>query len=187
MSDLIQAQKEANPLRDDELVANWVMLFLLGHEPSYHFIGNGLLALLRHPVQLQLLQQNPTLIGTAVEELLRYDSPVQIIWRTARMDIELGGKTIQKGQRVYLLLGAANRDPAKFPQPEQLDITRRPNPHLAFGYARHRCLGAHLAQITAEIAIGTLIRRLPSLALATEALVWEGIRTRGLKALPVVF
>jgi len=189
-NDMISALLEAENqgiLSADEVLAHCIMLFFFGHASTQHLIGNGMYALFRHPEQLSLLQQNFELIPDATNEFLRYDSPVQLSTRSALTDVEINGKNIQKGQRVILLLGAANHDPLHFPNPEQFDITRRPNRHLSFGRGIHHCLGAQLARTLTEIAVKTLLRRLPNLALQTPDVEWGGLRTRGLKALPVVF
>jgi hypothetical protein len=147
-----------------------------------------MLALLRHPDQMEKLKREPTIIKSAVEELLRYDSPVQIIARVAIEDVEIGGKTIRAGGRVHLCLGAANRDPAQFANPDRLDLTRSDSGHIPFGYGIHYCLGAVLARLQGEIAINALVQRLPNLKLGTDTLQWrKNIVLRGLKALPVTF
>jgi len=151
-------------------------------------IGNGLLALLRHPDQLEILRNDPALIEVAVEELLRYDSPLQRIWRMATEDVEIGGNQIRKGQIVLPTMGAANRDPAEFSEPDRLNIRRPDNPHVALGTGIHLCVGGPLARVQGAIAINALLQRLPSLQLETEALEWEAnLFHRGLKSLPVVF
>nr|VFK10809.1 MAG: Cytochrome P450 [Candidatus Kentron sp. LPFa]VFK24403.1 MAG: Cytochrome P450 [Candidatus Kentron sp. LPFa] len=143
---------------------------------------------LRHPEQLRLLQEDPTRIETAIDECLRYDCPGQYIARRALADIEIGGKTIQRGQRVVFVIGAANRDHAEFPEPDRFDICRSPNRYLTFGHGMRYCMGAHLARSVARIGVGTLVRRLPRIALRNESLEWEpSYRTHGLKALPVTF
>lgn len=188
LSALIAAEEEGDRLSEDELLATCVLLFFAGFETTTNLTGNGTLALLCHPEELRKLKEDPSLIQSAVEELLRYDSPVQMTGRTAKEDIEVGGKTMQKGQEVLTLLGAANRDPAQFPDPDRLDITRSPNRHLAFGHGIHSCLGAPLARVEGQIAIGTLLRRLPGLRRQTDTPEWrETISLRGLQALPVVF
>jgi cytochrome P450 len=164
---LVQAEERGNKLSNEELVANIILLFGAGHETTVNLIGNGLLALHRNPDQLELLKARPELIGNAVEEFLRYDSSVQLTGRVALEDIdEVGGKRIAKGEPVLCLLGSANRDPAAYPdRPDRLDITRADiRPH-SFGGGIHFCLGAQLARIEAEIAISTLLRRLPDLRL----------------------
>jgi cytochrome P450 len=181
-------EEQGDRLSEGELVANANLLLVAGHETTTNLIGNGTLALLRHPDQLQKLRDNPALIPGAVEELLRYDSPVQFTHRVAREDVTLGGKTIRKGQLVFLFLAAANRDPAHFPDPDRLDVTRAPHKHLAFGLGHHFCLGAPLARLEAQIAFATLLRRFPGLRLAADR--WEysdNFNLHGLKALPVAW
>ena len=185
---LVQAEEAGSKLSNEELVANIVLLFGAGHETTVNLIGNGLLALYRNPDQLALLKSNPSLITNAIEEFLRYDSSVQMTGRAALEDIEdLGGRKIPKGEGVLCLLGSANRDPAVYPdRPDQLDITRPNVRPLSFGGGIHFCLGAQLARIEAEIAIATLLRRLPDLRL-DDAVNPEWRPTfvlRGLKRLP---
>jgi len=188
LSDLIAAEEQGDKLTEGELMATVLLLFVAGHETTVNLIGNGTLALLRHPVELRALRADPGLIGSAVEELLRYDGPVQRTGRMPNTDVALGGRTIPKGALVLGLIGAANRDPAHFPDPDRLDITRGDNRHLAFGWGIHFCLGAPLARLEAQIAILALVRRLPRLALATARLEWRRASTlRGLTALPVTF
>ncbi len=164
---LLQAEEDGAKLSHEELTANIILLFGAGHETTVNLIGNGLLALYRNPDQLALLKARPDLITNAIEEFLRYDSSVQLTGRVALEDIEdLGGKRIPKGETVLCLLGSANRDPAVYPdRPEQLDIARPNVKPLSFGGGIHHCLGAQLARIEAEVAIGTLLRRLPELKL----------------------
>jgi cytochrome P450 len=165
-----------------------VLLFIAGHETTVNLIGNGLLALLQHPTEVERLRREPALIGGAVEELLRYDSPVQRTARIMNADVELGGKTIPKGAFVVTAIGAANRDPAHFADPDRLDVARQDNRHIAFGFGIHFCLGAPLARVEGQLALGTLLRRMPRLRLGAEALAWrESSTLRGLKALPVEF
>lgn len=162
---LVQAEEHGNKLTVDELVSNIVLLFGAGHETTVNLIGNGLLALHRNPDQLELLKREPDRAANAVEELLRYDSSVQATGRTAMEDLELGGMKIAKGESVLCLLGAANRDPDLYPDPDRLDITRAKIKPFSFGGGIHLCLGAQLARIEAEVAIATLLRRLPGLKL----------------------
>jgi len=188
LSLLIAAEEQGDKLTEGELLITCNLLFVAGHETTVNLIGNGLFALLNHPDQLDKLRENPTLIPSAVEELLRYDSPVQRTARITNTDVELDGRKIAKGSMVIAAIGAANRDPAHFPDPDRLDITRRDNRHIAFGFGIHFCLGAPLARLEGQIAIGTLLRRMPGLKLATSAPEWrESSTLRGLKALPVVF
>ena len=164
---LVQAEENGSKLSNEELTANIILLFGAGHATTANLIGNGLLALHRNPDQLALLKANPALIANAIEEFLRYDSSVQATGRVALEDIDdLGGRKIPKGETVLCLLGSANRDPAVYPdRPDQLDITRPNVRPISFGGGIHLCLGAQLARIEAEVAISTLLRRLPELRL----------------------
>jgi cytochrome P450 len=171
-------------LSSDELFANAVLLLAAGHETTTNLIGNGMLALLRHPDQLKLLRDDPSLTAGAVEELLRYDSPVQITSRVAGEDMTLAGEPLRRGDILLGLIGAANRDPAQFPDPDRLDVRRPDNKHLAFGSGPHFCLGAALARMEAETAIRTLLARYPSLRLEKQKLSWHtGLTFRGVKSL----
>jgi cytochrome P450 len=185
---LVQAEEDGSKLSNEELTANIMLLFGAGHETTVNLIGNGLLALHRNPDQLALLKANPALITNAIEEFLRYDSSVQMSGRVALEDIDdLGGKKIPKGEPVLCLLGSANRDPAVYPdRPDRLDITRPNVRPLSFGGGIHFCLGAQLARIEAEIAIETLLRRLPDLRLDDgQNPEWRPTFVlRGLKTLP---
>jgi cytochrome P450 len=190
-NDLISAliaQTEGGALSDDELLSTSIFLLWAGHETTKNLIGNGLLALLQHPDQLAMLRQNPGLIDSAVEELLRYESPVQKIGRWTTEDITIGASTVPAGRYLISLLGAANRDPQQYADPDRLDISRGGGRHLAFGHGIHLCLGASLARIEAQIAINTALRRFPKLALATDRVEWRRYTAfRSLEALPVVF
>ena len=185
---LVQAEEDGSKLTNEEMTANIILLFGAGHETTVNLIGNGLLALHRNPDQLALLQANPSLITNAIEEFLRYDSSVQLTGRTTLEDVEdLGGKRIPKGDTGLCLLGSANRDPAVYPHcPDQLDITRPNVKPLSFGGGIHFCLGAQLARIEAEIAINTLLHRIPGLRLDDpENPQWRPTFVlRGLKRLP---
>lgn len=188
ISNLIFAQEKEKSLNDEEILSNCIFLTFAGHETTTNLIANGLLALLENPSQMQLLKDNPLLITTAVEEFLRYDSPVQRQARIAVTDIEIDGKKISQGERVFLVIGAANRDPEQFLDPDKLDITRSENPHLAFGKGTHFCLGASLGRLETQIAIKTIIQRLSCLRLNTEQIEWhENPSLRGMKSMPVVF
>ena len=188
LSALALAEVEGDRLSGEELVANCILLLVAGHETTTNLIGNGMLALLRHPDESARLKADPALMPVAVEELLRYDSPVQGTSRQAAADLEIGGQAIGAGQHVSLMIGAANRDPAQFPTPDQLDIGRRENRHLSFSHGPHFCVGAPLARLEGQIAIGTLLHRLPAMRLAAETLTWrDNFTLRGLEALPVVF
>jgi cytochrome P450 len=185
---LVQAEEAGDKLTNEELTANIILLFGAGHETTVNLIGNGLLALYRNPDQLALLKARPELITNAIEEFLRYDSSVQMTGRVTLEDIEdLGGKRIPKGESVLCLLGSANHDPAVYPDhPERLDITRPNVRPLSFGGGIHFCLGAQLARLEAEVAISTLLRRLPDLRLDdAENPEWRPTFVlRGLKQLP---
>jgi cytochrome P450 len=188
ISALVTVEEEGTQLNDHELLANLVLLLAAGHETTAGLIGNGMLALLRHPDELAKLRSDPALLRDAVEELLRYDSPVQFFGRNVLEDVSIDGKIIRKGQTVFIMPGAINRDPAQFPDPDRLDITRKENRHLAFGYGIHFCLGAPLSRIEGQIAIGTLIHRMKTLVLDMESVKWrDSLAVRGLKVLPVTF
>jgi cytochrome P450 len=165
-----------------------VQLLMAGHETTMCLIGNGLLALLRNPDQILMLRSDPALIVTAVEEFLRYDSPVQHQTRVANQDFNLDGKRIRKGQRVLLMLGAANRDPALFDDPDRLDISRQPNRHVGFGYGAHFCIGGPLARLEGQIAINTILRKMAGLQLASGPVTWmRNMSLRNPTSLPVHF
>ena len=188
LSGLIAAEEAGDKLSENELLATCILLLIAGHETTVNLIGNGTLALLRHPDQLKRLRDNPALIGSAVEELLRFDGPVQRTARIPSEDIVIDGHTIAKGEMVMPFIGAADRDPAQFPDPDRLDIGRADNRHIAFGWGIHFCLGAPLARVEGQIAINTLVQRFPKLALATESPEFrESLTLRGLKSLPVTF
>jgi len=166
--DLVSQLAASGELSEDELVASSILLLNAGHEASVNAFGNGVVALLAHPAELARLRADPErLAGTAVEEMLRYDAPLQLFERTAREDTTIGGVTVPAGRKVAALLGAANRDPAAFPDPDRFDIGRDPNPHLGFGAGLHFCLGAPLARVELRVALTTLIHHCPGLALAT--------------------
>jgi cytochrome P450 len=188
LSAMIAAEEEGDRLTADELRDQVVLLFVAGHETTVNLIGNGTLALLRHPDQLELLRSQPDLIGNAIDELLRYDSPVQFTRRIVRQAIEVGGHRIEPGSFIFTILGAANHDPEHFgDDADELDLTRRDAPHhISFGGGIHHCLGAVLARAEARIAIGSLVPRFPELALANDTPAWNGrVVLRGLDALPV--
>jgi cytochrome P450 PksS len=191
VSALTQAEAAGDRLSEDELVAMVLLLLVAGHETTVNLIGNGTLALLEHPDQMERLRADPALIRPAVEEMLRYSSPVEIATeRYAREDVTVAGVTIRRGEMVLAGIASANRDERQFPRPDTFDLTREPNRHLAFGLGAHFCLGASLARLEGQIAINTLLRRAPGLrlAVAAGALRWRGgLLLRGLEALPVTF
>jgi cytochrome P450 len=186
LSGLVAAEEAGDRLSEEELLATCILLYVAGHETTVNLVGNGLLALLRHPAESRRLREDPARVPGAIEELLRYDGPVQRVGRIAVADTEIGGVPIPAGALVMSLPGAANRDPAHFAEPDRLDVTRHEPRHLAFGSGIHYCLGAPLARLEAQAAIGTLLRRFPALTLAVERPVWRPSSTlRGLECLPV--
>ncbi|MGH2586997.1 MAG: cytochrome P450 [Dehalococcoidia bacterium] len=186
LSALIAVEEQGDTLTEAELLSTCILLLIAGHETTVNLIGNGLLALLRNPDQLALLRNDPSLGKSAVEELLRYDAPVQMTSRILLADYEIDGQVIGKGEQAVLLLASANRDPAEFEDPERLDLTRAENRHLAFGFGIHFCLGAPLARVEGQIALATLVRRFPHPELLTDDPEYkENIVLRGLAALPV--
>ncbi len=183
---LIREQGASSTLTENELVANINILLSTGHETTTHLIGNGLVALLQHRQQLEKLQAQPALLSPAIEEMLRYDNPVQITYRSALEDANISGKSIRKGDLVNTIIGSANRDPRRFSNPDSFDITRNEGRHLGFGIGIHFCIGAPLVRLEAEIVFETILRRFPTIGLATETLEWqEHPIFRGLKSLPV--
>ena len=186
ISGLIAAEDRGDFLRHGELLAMLVLLLVGGHETTVNLIGNGLYALLRHPDQLARLRDDASIEKQAIEEFLRYDSPVQYTGRVAVADIEMRGQRIRKGNGVRMRLGAAKRDPEMVDAPDELDVARDPCPHLAFGFGIHFCLGAQLARLEARIALTKLIRRFPSIQLGDGLFRWRPAPVlRGLEALPV--
>jgi cytochrome P450 len=183
---LIAVEEKGDTLTEDELLANAILLLAAGHETTTNLIGNGMLALLRHPDQLQLLRTQRELMGSAVEELLRYESPVQWTGRVTLEPVEIDGYRVAAGQTVAIGVGAANRDPAQFTEPDRLDVRRRDNSHLAFGHGIHFCLGSALARLEGEVALGALLDHYPEIRLADGPIHWhENFTLRGLKSLPV--
>jgi pimeloyl-[acyl-carrier protein] synthase len=186
LSALIQAEDEGQKLTHQELRTTCVLLLVAGHETTVNLISNGMLALLQHPTQLEALRAEPSLLKNAVEEMLRYDSPVQFVGRTLLQDVEIDGRQISRGDQVVGIIGAANRDPAQFSEPDRFDVRRRDVRHLSFSGGIHFCLGAQLARAEGQAAIGSLVRRFPRLDLAGAELEWrDTVTLRGLKALPV--
>ncbi|MFO0889614.1 MAG: cytochrome P450 [Isosphaeraceae bacterium] len=188
---LVRAEEEGEQLSEDELVAMIFLLLIAGHETTVNLIGNGTLALLMNPAQMMRLRDDPTLLRSAVEELLRHDSPLETATeRYAREDVMVAGVTIPRGGLVYAAIASANRDDRQFPDPDALDLAREPNRHLSFGLGPHYCLGAPLARLEGQVALGTLLTRLTDLRLSAspESLRWRrGLVLRGLEALPVTF
>jgi len=186
ISAMILAQEEDDSLTDAELLATSNLILIAGHETTTNLIGNGLLALLREPEQLGRLRADPSLLDTAIDELLRFDGPVQATIRAATEDVEIGGQEIEEGSMLIVGIGAANHDPEVFENPERLDVGRNPNPHLAFGLGAHFCLGAPLARLEGEIAFAALLERFADISLAEEAPRYRpNPILRGLESLPV--
>ena len=185
ISALIAAEEAGDQLTHDELLVTLRLLLVAGHETTTNLIGNGLLGLLRYPEQLQQLRERPELMNTAIEELLRYDSPVQTDSRIALEDVTIGGATVRKGDQVILLLGAANRDPRAFDEPERLDLARDGVNHLSFARGVHYCLGAELARAEGQIAFRRLLERYPTITLAREPVFRDHVVLRGLRSLHV--
>jgi cytochrome P450 len=188
VSSLMNARIEGDRLTEEEVIANSIVTMVGGQETTTNLIGNGVLALLRNPDQLDKLRSDPSLVPSAVEELLRYESPSQHTARLAPEDTILGGKRIRKRQAVIAVMAAGNRDPERFPDPDRLDITRSDNRHLAFGWAAHFCFGAALARIEGQTAFELMLRRLANWTLEPAPLVWRSnLGLRGLTKLPIRF
>ncbi len=188
VSSLMNAEIQGDRLSEEEVIANCIVTMVGGQETTTNLIGNGVLALLRNPDQLETLRCNFSLIPSAVEELLRYESPSQHTARLAPEDTILGGRRIRKRQAVIAVMAAGNRDPERFPDPDRLDITRADNRHLAFGWAAHFCFGAALARIEGQVAFELMLRRLPHWVLEPTRLVWRSnLGLRGLTSLPLHF
>lgn len=186
LSAMIAAADAEGRLSEDEIYSNATFLMTAGHETATNLLSNGVLALLRHPDEFERLRRDPALIPSAAEEILRFESPVQMTPRLAVEDGELAGRKVRAGDALLLFLGAANRDPARFPEPDRFDIARSDNRHLAFGYGAHYCLGAALAREELRIALAHLLARLPGLELAAGEVTWQAtIDFRGPLALPV--
>jgi cytochrome P450 len=186
LSSLVRTDDAGERLTDDEVVANVLLLFNAGHETTVNLIGNGMLALLRHPDQMTLLRETPGLMSQAVEELIRYDSPVQVGARIMAADVPLGGTTIPAGAKVMLLYGAANRDPARYADPDRLDLRRAGVKSLAFGGGPHFCIGAPLARLEIDMVFTALLERYRSIELAAGELSWRAnFNLRGLNELPL--
>jgi cytochrome P450 len=177
---------DGDRLTEDELVTTCILLLNAGHEATVNVTGNGTLALLRNPGQLQRLRDDRSLLPTAIEELMRFDSPLQLFERTATEDVEIGGVTVAAGQKIAALLGAANHDPAVFAEPDTLDVGRTENPHISFGAGVHFCIGAPLARVELQATFGALLDRTSSLDLGGDPVRRPEFVIRGLAELPVV-
>ena len=189
INSFITAEIDGDRLTDEEIIANCIVTMVGGQETTTNLIGNGVLTLMRNPDQLERLRNDPTLVPSAVEEMLRYESPSQQTARICPADTEMGGKLIRKGQAVIAVMAAGNRDPERFPDPDRFDINRSDNRHLAFGWASHFCFGAALARIEAQLTFEALVRRTSNLSPLTDApIVWrENLGLRGMVALPITF
>jgi len=184
ITSLVQVSEDDQKLTRDELIATCMLLLNAGHEATVNAAGNGLLALLRHPEQMAVLRENPALIPTAIEEMIRYDAPLQLFHRFALEDLELGPLSLKRGDTVGLLYGSGNRDPQMFERADEFDVRRQPNRHLGFGTGAHFCLGAPLARLELEVLFATLLERLPALRLADPRPQFRpGLVFRGLKDL----
>jgi cytochrome P450 len=185
---LMTAEVDGDKLSEEEVVASCIVTMVGGLETTTNLIGNGVLTLLRNPEEMKRLREDLSLIPSAVEEMLRYESPSQHTGRLAPEDRELGGKLIRKKQAVMAVMAAANRDPERFPEPDRFDVMRKDNRHLAFGYAAHFCFGAALARVEGQEALEAIVRRLPNLHAEPGPLVWRNnLGLRGLVAFPVRF
>ena len=183
---LLEIEADGEVLTEDELYGQCIMLLFGGHETTRNLIGNGILTLLQHPSQLAQLRDNPSLIRSCVEELLRFQSPVQYISRLAKEDMEIEGAPLRAGEPILIMLGAANRDPKQFKDPDTFDPARLNNPHLAFGAGTHFCIGNAIARLEAQTAILKTIQRFPKLHLATQPATWTpNYALRGLNSLPL--
>lgn len=184
----LTAESEGDRYTEEELIANTIVTMVGGQETTTNLIGNGVLTLLRNPEELGRLKADLSLVPSAVEEMLRYEPPSQHTARLAPHDVELGGKKILKRQAVIAVMAAGNRDPERFPEPNQFDITRKDNRHLSFGWAAHFCFGAALARIEGQVTFEEILRRLPTLTLEAAPLAWRtNLGLRGLTALPITF
>jgi cytochrome P450 len=188
INSLLTAEVNGDRLTEEEVIANAIITMVGGQETTTNLIGNGVLTLLRHPDEMKRLRENPSLTASAVEEMLRFESPSQHTARLAPSDRVLSGKQIRKRQAVIAVMAAANRDPERFPEPDRFDITRTDNRHVAFGYAAHFCFGAPLARMEGQIAFATLLRRLEKIELQPQNLVWRtNLGLRGLTSLKISF
>ena len=189
-NDLISAlvtSDEEPPITEMELLGTCTQLLFGGNDPIAHMIGNGLLALCQHPEQLAKWRADPALTPSAVEEMLRYDSSVQMTFRYALEDVNLGGRHIRQGDQVAIVFGAANRDPSQFDHPDTLDITRNPNRHMSLGMGIHYCMGAALGRVEGQVAFELLLQRFPDMVIQTHNLEWnDTVAVRGLKRLMIV-
>jgi cytochrome P450 len=188
VNSLMNAEVDGSRLTEEEVVANLIVTMVGGQETTTNLIGNGLVSLLKNPDQLERLKNDSSILPSAIEELLRYESPSQHTARLAPENMQLGGKQIQKRQAVIAVFAAANRDPERFPEPDKLDLRREDNRHVAFAWGAHYCFGAPLARMEGQIAFETILRRLPGIRLEPQELMWrENLGLRGLKSLFITF
>jgi len=185
---MMAAEEDGDTLSLAELISNAVLLLFAGHETTTYLLANGLIALLRNPTQLKLFSERPDLAENAVEEILRYDGPVGSLARSVLEDLEIGGKTLERGQRVFCMVNAANRDPRQFDAPDDFDITRENSRHIAFGYGIHFCVGAPLARMEGRFALAAMMKRKRAIELGDCPLTWrDSLVLRGLSSLPIRF
>jgi pimeloyl-[acyl-carrier protein] synthase len=188
ISVLLNAEIDGRPLTEEVVIANCILLMVGAQETTPNLIGNGMLTLLRNQGEFQKLRSNPSLLPSAIEEMLRFEAPSQHTTRIPQQDVQLGGKNISRGQSVIAVMGAANRDPERFPDPDRFDITRTDNKHLAFGAGPHYCFGAPLGRMEASIAFSALFGRVSELSLADSQFIWrDNLGLRGLSELPLLF
>jgi cytochrome P450 len=185
---LARAEIDGRPLPEETIIANCILLMVGAQETTPNLIGNGMLTLLRNTSELERLRSDPSLLPSAIEEMLRYEAPSQHTTRVPRQDVRLGDKDIAGGQSVIAVMGAANRDPERFPDPDRFDIARNDNKHLAFGAGAHYCFGAPLGRLEASIAFSTFMALVSDVSLATDRLIWrDNVGLRGLTELPLFF
>jgi cytochrome P450 len=185
LSTMMAAEEQGRFLSEQEVLATCSLVLFAGHETTTHLLANGLYLLLKNPEQREVLLGSPEQLEAAVEEVLRYESPIQRLSRVIAEDMELHGQTLRKGQKAFLMIGAANRDSRQFPEAERLNLQRQENRHIAFGFGLHYCLGAALGRLEGQIALSTLLRRFPKMKLLEEPERLENVAFRGFKSLPI--
>ena len=185
LSTMMAAEEQGRFLSEQEVLATCSLVLFAGHETTTHLLANGLYLLLKNPEQREVLLGSPEQLEAAVEEVLRYESPIQRLSRVITEDFELHGQTLRKGQKAFLMIGAANRDSRQFPEGDRLDLQRQENRHIAFGFGIHYCLGAALGRLEGQIALSTLLRRFPKMKLLEEPERLENVAFRGFKSLPI--
>lgn len=185
ISALLALRDRGEPFTEDEIIGTCILFLFAGHETTTNLIGNGIRLLLKYPDQLDRLRRDPALIESAVEECLRYDGPTGALVRIVKVTHEMHGKTLKEGDRVFVMINAANHDPRRFDKPELFDITRSPNRHLTFNFGPHFCLGAQIARLEGQIAIGAIVRRYPDLRLKREVEYMDTLVMRGTRSMPV--